>query len=328
VRAVPGVVAASATSDRWLFARRRIVQFDVEGDAEMNRRVPIAELRTVAPGYFETLDIPVLAGRTFDDHDYGTVQTPDERRTPWVVLVSKTLAARQWPGESAVGKRIRPQVGDNEAFWSTVIGVVDDIRQSAVTEEPVPAVYLPEYQYAWLRLFLLVHAEPDPAGTIEGVRRAIAAGDPSVPTDDVVPLSQLLVDSLAVERSTTVALMTFAVAAILLAAVGVYGLLSYAVTCRMHEFGVRMALGATRGDLLRLVVGEGLRLALVGVAIGVPIAFVLAGSLRALLFEVSPNDPLTYLAVAVLLLLVAVVACLQPARRATHVDPAAALRAE
>jgi len=328
VRAVPGVVAASATSDRWLLAGRRIVQYDVEGDAEMNRRVPAAELRTVTPGYFETLGIPVLAGRTFEDRDYGTVQTPGEKRAPFVVLVSKTLAARQWPGESALGKRIRPRVGDDEAFWSVVVGVVDDIRQSAVTESPAPAVYLPEYQYAWLRLYLLVHAEPDPGGTIEAVRQAITAADPTVPTDDVLPLPQLLVDSLAVERSTTAVLAAFAVAAILLAAVGVYGLLAYSVTCRMQEFGVRMALGAERRDLLGLVVGEGLRLALSGAAIGLPVAFVLAGSLRALLFEVTPNDPLTYVAVAVLLVVVAVVACLQPGWRATHVDPAAALRTE
>ncbi len=328
VRAVPGVVAASATSDRWLLAGRRVVQYDVEGDAEMNRRVPVAELRTVTPGYFETLGIPVLEGRTFGDVDYGTVQTPGGKRAPFVVLVSKTLAARQWPGESALGKRIRPQVGDDEAFWSIVVGVVDDIRQSAVTESPSPAVYLPEYQYAWLRLYLLVHAEPDPGGTIEAVREAIAAADPAVPTDDLLPLSQLLVDSLAVERSTTMVLLTFAIAAILLAAVGVYGLLAYSVNCRMQEFGVRMALGATRADLLRLVVGEGLRLAVAGVAIGIPIAFVLAGSLRALLFEVSPNDPLTYAAVALLLLMVAAVACVAPGWRATHVDPAAALRAE
>jgi len=328
VREVPGVVAASATSDRWLLAGRRIVQYEVEGDAEMNRRVPVAELRTVTPGYFETLGIPVLEGRTFADSDAGTVQTPGEKRMPFVVLVSRTLAARQWPGESAVGKRIRPRVGDNEAFWSIVIGVVDDIRQSAVTESPVPAVYLPEYQYAWLRLFLLVHAEPDPAATFAPVRAAIAAVDPTVPTDDLLPLPELLADSLAVERSTTIVLTVFAVVAVLLAAVGVYGLLAYAVTCRTQEFGMRMALGATRGDLLRLIVGEGFRLALRGVVIGIPIAFVLAGSLRAMLFEVSPNDPLTYAAVAGLLLVVAVAACLAPGWRATHVDPAAALRAE
>ena len=328
VREVPGVVAASATSDRWLLAGRRIVQFDVEGDTEATTRVPVAELRTVTPGYFETLGIPVLEGRTFDDGDYGTLQTPGPKRSPFVVLVSKTLAARQWPGESAVGKRIRPVVGDDEAFWSIVIGVVDDIRQSAVTESPSPAVYLTEYQYAWLRMFLLVHAEPDPQATIQSVRAAITATDPTLPTDDVLPLSQLLTDSLAVERSTTVVLGVFAIVAILLAAVGVYGLLAYSVACRTQEFGMRLALGASRGDLMRLVLGEGLRLALAGIAIGIPIAFVLAGSLRAMLFEVSPNDPLTYAGVALLLVLVAVGACFPPGWRATHVDPAAALRAE
>ena len=292
VRAVPGVVAAGATSDRWLLAGRRVVQFDVEGES-VNRRVPVAEVRTVTPGYFETLGIPLIEGRLFDETDRGTVQdVAAKKKVGFVVLVSKTLAARQWPGESAVGKRIRPIVGDRERFWSTVVGVVDDIRQSAITESPVPTVYLSEYQYAWLRLFLLVHAEGDIKATLPGVRKALISAEPTLPADDVLPLEQLLADSLAVERSMTIGLAAFAAAALLLAAVGVYGLIAYSVACRTQEFGVRMALGARRGDVLRLVLKEVLAVVAAGEVAGLLVALALTATLRALLFEVSPADPL------------------------------------
>jgi putative ABC transport system permease protein len=327
VRAVPGVIAAGATSDRWLLAGRRIIEYNVEGNLEVNRRVPAAECRTVTPGYFETLGIPLLEGRLFDGTERGTVQDPESKRSGFVVLVSKTLAKRQWPGESAVGKRIQPFVGDDERFWSTVIGVVDDIRQSAVTESPVPSVYLPEYQYAWLRLFLLVHAT-DMSTTLPAVRAAIQSIDAALPADDVVTLDEVLAESLTVERAMTAVLVVFAAVAILLAAVGVYGQMSYSVACRTQEFGIRLALGATRRDVRRLVLREGITLAAAGVAIGLPIAFAVGLSFRAILFEVSPADPLTYVLVTVLLLAVAAAACFVPGWRATHVDPALALRAE
>jgi len=327
VRGVPGVMAAGATSDRWLFSNRRVVEYNVEGGVEANRRVPVAECRTVTPGYFETLGIPLLEGRLFDETDRGTVQDPESKRSGFVVVVSKTLAKRQWPGESAVGKRIQPLVGDDERFWSTVIGVVDDIRQSAVTESPVPSVYLSEYQYAWLRLFLLVHAT-DVSTTIPAVRAAIQAVDPTLPADDVLTLDEVLAESLTVERAMTAVLVIFAAVAILLAAVGVYGQMSYSVACRTQEFGIRLALGATRRDVRRLVLREGITLAVTGVAIGLPLAFVLTQSFRAILFEVSPADPVTYALVTLLLLCVAAAASVVPGRRATHVDPALALRAE
>lgn len=328
VRAVPGVISAGATSDRWLFANRRVVQFDVEGEP-VNQRVPVAEMRTVTPGYFETLGIPLIEGRVFDETDQGTVQdvAPNEK-VGFVAIVSKTLEARQWPGESAVGKRIRPIVGDNEHFWSTVIGVVDDIRQSAITESPMPTVYLSENQYAWLRLFLLVHTEGDIKATLPGVRKALLSVEPTLPADDVLPLEQLLVDSLAVERSMAIGLAAFAAAALLLAAVGVYGLIAYSVACRTQEFGVRMALGARRGDVLRLVLKDVLRVVAVGEAAGLLVALYLTAALRAFLFEVSSEDPASYAAAAATLLLAALAASIVPAWRAMAVDPAAALRAE
>ena len=251
-----------------------------------------------------------------------------EKQRPFVVIVSKTLAARQWPGESAVGKRIRPVVGNEISYWSTVIGVVDDIRQSALTESPAPTVYLPEYQYAWRRLFLLVHSEGDPAGILPAVRKAISDLDPTLPSDDIVPLATLRYQSLSLQRSVTIVILALAAIAVVLAAFGVYALLAYGVARRTQEFGVRIALGAERRDILRLVLVQGIKLTLIGEVIGIALALALSTSLRAMLFEVSPADPATYAAVAGFLMLVAVAACLVPGWRAAQVEPAHALRTE
>ena len=328
VAAAPGVKNAAATSDRWLLAGRRVVEYDVDGGEAANRRVPVAELRTVTPGYFKTLGIPMLRGRVFDDGDLGAADEPPEAQGVFVVVVSKTLAARQWPGENPIGKRIRPLVGNEISFWSEVIGIVDDIRQSALTEMPAPAVYLPEYQYAWRRLFLLIHYDGKLAPVLSAVRKSVAGIDPRLPVDDVVPLESLKHQSLALGRAVTLVFLVFAALAVFLAAVGVYGLIRYSVACRTREFGVRIAMGAGRRDIVRLVLRQGIRLALIGEVIGVGLALTLGGSLRALLFDVSPNDPATHAAVALFLLMVALAASLVPAWRATRIDPAAALRSE
>ncbi len=325
---VPGVRSAAATSDRWLLAGRRVVEYDVEGDDGMKRRVPVAELRTVTPGYFHTLGIPVLKGRVFDDGDRGPVDAPPEMHSMFVVVVSKTLAARQWPGEQAIGKRIRPIVGNQMSYWSTVIGIVDDIRQSALTESPVPTVYLPEYQYAWRRLFLLVHTADSQASVLPGIKEAIAEVDATLPFDDVVPLTEIKHESLLLERSVTWILILFSGIAVALSAIGVYGLIAYSVTRRTQEFGIRIALGAQRKDILRLVLRQGIGLALAGEALGITLALALSASLRSMLFEIAPTDPVTHAGVAGFLLITAACACLVPAFRATRVDPAKSLRAE
>jgi len=326
--AIPGVKNAAATSDRWLLAGRRIVEYDVEGEEGVNRRVPAAELRTVTPGYFRTLGIPVIKGRVFDDDDRGATDAPPDERGKFVVVVSKTLAARQWPGEDAIGKRIRPNVGNAVSYWSTVIGIVDDIRQSALTEMPAPTVYLPEYQYAWRRLFLLIQADGTLESVLPSVRKAIAGVDSRLPVDDVVSLDSLKHQSLSLGRSVTFVLLAFAAMAVFLAAVGVNGVIGYSVACRKHEFGVRIAMGAGSSDIVRLVLRRGIRLALIGEAIGIILALALGISLRTMLFEISPVDPVTHACVAVFVLIVALAACLVPAWRATRVDPARALRTE
>jgi len=328
LEAVPGVKNAAATSDRWLLAGRRVVEYDVEGQEGVNRRVPAAELRTVTPGYFRTLGIPVIKGRVFDNDDRGAADSLPHQQGEFVVVVSKTLAARQWPGEDAIGKRIRPNVGNTVSYWSTVIGIVDDIRQSALAERPVPTVYLPEYQYAWRRMFLLIQADGTPASVLPSVCKAITEMDPRLPVDDVVSLDSLKYQSLSLGRSVTFVLLVFAVIAVFLAAVGVYSVIGYSVACRKHEFGIRIAVGANSGDIVRLVLRRGIRLALIGEGIGIILAFALGISLRTMLFEISPVDPLTHACVAVFVLAVALTACLVPAWRAARIDPVRALRTE
>jgi putative ABC transport system permease protein len=328
IESIPGVKNAAATSDRWLLAGRRIVEYDVDGEIGTNNRVPFAELRTVTPGYFRTLEIPVVKGRVFDDRDGPLKASKINKQSPFVVVISKTLAARQWPGEDPIGKRIRPEVGDQEAFWSTVIGVVDDIRQSAITESPVPTVYLPEYQYAWRRLFLLIHTEGDPGSILSAIRNVIESVDPTLPADDIVSLEELRNRSLSRGRSLMYLLMGFAFIALTLAAVGIYALIAHSVTSRIHDFGVRISLGADRRNVMSLVLRQGILLTLAGEALGIALALVLCRLLSSILFEVSAADPVTYGAVAGFILLVTVAACLVPGWRTSRVNPATALRAE
>ncbi len=326
VRAMPGVRSAAGTSDRWLVGQR-IMEFDVENQAESTTRLPVAQVRTVTPGYFKTLGIRILEGRDFSDADWATIDGTLPGSAPFVSLVSESFARRQWPGERALGKKFRPVVG-NDRPWCTVIGVVSDLRQAALTEPPRPFFYLPEFQFAWTRLYLVAHVSGDAQAILPGILEAVSALDPNVPVNEVVSLDALRDDSQYVPRAITFLVVIFAILALALAGIGVYGLLAYSVARRRHEFGVRITLGAGPGDIIRLVVGQGLRLTLTGLVAGLPLAYIFTALLEAQLFEVSPTDPLTYTMVAAFLLLVAFIACLVPAWRATRVDPWRAFRAE
>jgi putative ABC transport system permease protein len=326
VRAMPGVVSAMGTSDRWL-SDRRTIEFDAEGQPDGEVRVPAAFCRTVTPGYFKTMGIRLLDGREFADRDWFTFDGTAPGGSPCVVMVSETLATRQWPGGRAVGQRVRPVVG-NARPLCTVIGVVTDVRQSSLSETPGPFLYLPEYQFAWTRLYLVVHVPDGIAPVLPAIREAVWSLDPSVPVNEVTPLDTMRAESLFVDRGVMLLVVIFAVVAVALAAVGVYGLLSYSVARRTQELGVRIALGAATPDVLRMIVREGLRLTLVGEAIGVPLALLFTVPLRRLLYRMSHADPVTYVAVASFLVVVALAACLVPAWRATRVNPASALRAE
>jgi putative ABC transport system permease protein len=317
---LPGVTAAGAVSYLPLGRDGANYRFLVESQPVVEPQLrPRSEFNIVTPGYFATLQIPVLQGRDFD------------RRDRWdaapVVVVSRTLARRFWPTESAVGKRLT--LGEpSEDAWMTVIGVVGDAKQQSLDAEPRPQIYAPHAQVGVEEMALLVRTGTDPASIVPAVRDAVSAVDPAVPVSEVRQMTQVRSASISTERFRTLLLAAFGVLALALAAIGIYGVISYGVVQRSREIGIRMALGARRPEILRLVVGDGMLMVGIGIGLGLLAAAGLARFLESLLYAVRPGDPATFVAIAVLIAAVALAACILPARRAMRVDPAGTLRTE
>lgn len=285
--------------------------------------VPSAIVRSVSPGYLATMGIPLLRGRD--------LEASDEADARPVVLVNRALARRIWPGTSGVGERLRLGRLDSARPWLTVVGVFGDARQSSLSEPIQPEILFPYGQNPvawWTGTTLVVHTGRAPEALVDAVKAQVWAIDPDLPVTAARSMREILSDSVAERRFDALLLGLLALAALGLAAVGVYGLLSYSVSRRAHEIGVRMALGARRRQILALVVGHGLRLAATGAALGLLASLALSRLLTSLLFGISPADPATLLAIPVLLTGVAGLACLVPARRAARVDPLACLRDE
>jgi putative ABC transport system permease protein len=244
-----------------------------------------------------------------------------------VVVVSESLARKYFPGEDPLGRRIVVDMKDtNEP--TEIIGVVGDVKRQSLDEEPRPTVYWPPPELTYTMMTLVVRAAGDPAALAAAARREIQSIDPEQPVADVRTMNSLLADSVGRARFSAWLLGLFAGVALVLAGVGIYGVMSYAVAQRTHEMGVRVALGAQGLDIIRMVVGHGMLLAAAGVGAGLAGALALTRLMSGLLFEVSTADPATYAALAAFLLLVALAACLVPARRAAKVDPMVALRYE
>jgi putative ABC transport system permease protein len=330
VRSVPGVVAAGTTTGIPFPSISFESRFTVEGRPPANPgEVPSTLHRLVSPGYLETLGVTLLKGRFLTEQDRMG-------RAP-VAVVNEELARQAWPGEEPLGKRVRAGLlHETERPWLTVVGVVravleDDFRQQR------PAWYLPyfEYgQYAWqpammtTRVHLVVKGSGDPARLSAAIRAAIRAADPDQPVFAVTTMQAHLAEHLVTERFSAFLMGTLAAAGLLLAALGLYGVMSYATAQRTGEIGLRMALGARPRDVFGLVIRQGMALTMTGAAIGLLAAFGLTRLMTNLLFGVSPADPLTFIGVAALLTCVALLACYAPARRATKVDPMVALRRE
>ncbi len=277
-----------------------------------------AEWNVVSPDFFTTMGMTVLKGRAFDERD-------DENRPP-AIIINETMARRMFPNEDALGKRIRSWRDENK--YREVVGVVRDVRYYGRDDKPRGLVYVPLRQDVWRSLILAVRTEGDPVKLSSDLRNQIWGVDQDLALANITTMQQTLVASTARPRFSTLLLSVFASVALVLAAVGLYGVMAYGVTQRTHEIGIRMALGARGIDVLRLVVGQGMRLALVGVGVGLASAYVITRFMSSLLFEVSATDPVTFAAVSVLLIAVALIACYIPARRATKVDPMVALRYE
>ncbi len=279
-----------------------------------------AAYRTVSPGYFETMGVRLLAGRTFD--------AADDRDSTAVVVVDEKLAEAMWPDEPAVGQRFLVRVVTPEPEWVEVVGVVEHERVEQMAAEGRETVYFTDRYAGAFGGVWTVRVDGDPLALAGAIRSEVAAVDPDVPMADVQPMRELVGRSMAPTRFALTLIGVFGAIALVLAVVGLYGVLSSVVRQRTAEIGVRMAFGAQAESILKLVVGQGLALAGVGVVLGLLAALPLTGVMESLLVGVSPTDPLTFGAVSALFVAVAALASFVPARRATHVDPVRALREE
>ena len=328
LRALPGVVAAGAVSRIPMAPGNNTGTMTGENSAVGSAANPDApqvetEMRWASPEYFQTMGIALLSGRDFNDADVeGTLP---------VAVVDESFARRFYPNEDPIGKRIKRGGPQSTRPWKTIVGVVRSVRNQRLDVTSLPQAYFPVLQEAdemYNLSFAVRSGGGDPLALAQSVRAAVLTVDRNQPVFDIKPLRQIVADSVALRRLALLLLSVFAVVALLLAAAGIYGVMAYAVTQRTHEIGVRMALGAQARDVLRLVVRQGLKLALCGVALGLVAALALTRLIKMLLFGVSATDPLTFGLIALLLTAVALLACLIPALRATKVDPLVALRSE
>ncbi|HEX8145948.1 MAG TPA: ABC transporter permease [Pyrinomonadaceae bacterium] len=321
VAAIPGVEAVGVINTLPL-VKGPTSGFQVEGRPPLRRdQWPSVNYRSVSPDYFRAAGIAVIKGRAVEERD-----TAD---APLVFVINQALARRDFPNEDPVGKRISNGIGpDGQPNWREVVGVVADVRSEEPGREAAPEVYGSYLQDPFAGMSYVVRSSVEPEGLTPAVREAVRAVDRAQPVAEVRTMEQLVGESFAQPRFNSLILGLFACMALLLAAAGIYGVMSYAVTQRTHEIGIRIALGAQHGDVLRLVVGRGMALALAGVGLGLAAALALTRLLASLLYGVTATDPLTFAGVAVLLAAVALLASYVPARRATKVDPMEALRYE
>jgi predicted permease len=320
VEALPGVESAGIVDDLFSANPREHVLTVERGEGPVSERLRLTT-DEVSAGFFRTLGTPLLRGRFF-----STADRPD---APLVAIVNDALARRSWPGLDPVGRRFSLGPRDSGSPWFTVVGVVGDMRRQGPEREALPQVFVSLAQNPVSRkVNLLVRTTSgDPLVMAGAIRAAVGRVDRNAPLAGVAPLDRQLGAFLAQRRFQTSLLTAFSVVALLMAAVGIYGLIQYSVTTRAQEIGVRMAIGAQAGDIFWMVIREGLMLSLTGAAIGLVGAWWLGGVGSTLLFGVTASDPMTFATVSLLLTAVALAACYFPARRATTVDPVAALRA-
>jgi putative ABC transport system permease protein len=318
IGAVPGVKAVARTQtppiygNGWNWTAKR------EGSDGHDAGAVVADMRFVSPSYFSTLEVPLVRGRAFT--------AADGPNAPLVAIISRRLAERLWPGIDPVGRRIS-NAFHGDTPWREIVGVADDVHSDGPRDDVDPVLYIPAAQEPQPSFAFMVRGSVPVTTLLPSIRRAVASVDPLVALSGVSTMEDAVGRLLAMDRFTRVLLTALGITGLLLAIVGVYGVIGYFVTQRQHEVGVRIALGASSRSVQWLVVWQGLMLAGIGVIVGVPIALMATRFLRAFLFGITAHDPVTYLVVAVLLAVVAVLAAYVPARRATRIDPLEALRA-
>jgi putative ABC transport system permease protein len=319
LRQIPGVAAAGATNTLPMAPSGHTTWLAIEGRPRPKGEPPEVNYKTASADYFRALDVPLVAGRTFTDQDSATSLT--------TVVVNRALADRFFQGGDPVGQRIR--IGPNpKAAWRTIVGVVGDMHQAGPEAPVQPELYLPIAQDAYADLTLAIRTQSEPMALAATLRDVVHSIDPKLPVIGTTTMEQILSAHVASRRLLMILVAMFAGVALTLALIGIYGVMGNAVSQRTNEIGVRMALGAQRGEIMGMILREGARLGLAGLALGVAISLAATRLIASSLFGVTPTDASTYAAVVVLMLAVGLFACYLPARRASRVDPLTAIRTE
>ena len=322
VRAIPGVQQAGVITTLPL-RKGPTTGFRIEGRPILpfDKWVPTS-FRSVSPDYFRAMNIPIMQGRGFTEQDNETV--------PVKVLINQALAQRDFPGESAIGKRItlRNTSVNNEPIWFEIIGITANVRSLELKEEAPPEFYFTIKQSPFEQMSMVIRSTVEPGSLAPSLRQAVAEVNKSVPVSDIKTMEHIVSESVTQPRFNLFLLGLFSGIALLLSAAGIYGVTAYTVTQRTQELGIRLALGAQMRDILKMILGQGMIVIGIGLVIGLAAAFALTRLMRSLLFGIGENDPATFGAITLVLLLVALVACYIPARRAAKVDPLIALKYE
>jgi predicted permease len=318
LRPLPGVTSVGFTTQLPLTGSGALSPFAYDEATARNWESETADGRGVSPDYFKALGTRLLAGRFFDGYDRGAN----------TIIIDETLAARAWPGQPAVGKRLQTAPNGSPNAFSEVVGVTEHIRSQDISRAVRPQIFRPLIGFGNPQPYVVLRTDGDPASLTAEVRRIVAAMDAEVPVDRALPLTAYVADALAQARLTLILMAGFGSVALLMAAVGIYGVISYSVSQRTREIGIRMALGQDPRQIRNLVVGQALRLIGISLALGAAVAFVLADAVAGLLYGIDPADPATFAGMSVFLLVVALLGCLVPARRATTVSPIAALKTD
>ncbi len=319
IGAVPGVESVGATTIIPLNGESTIFRFTIEGRAPLSpSEVLTANYRAISPHYFRTMHIPLLKGRDFTEQD-----TED---SPGAVIISESMTRRYWPDEDPVGKHIVVNFG--KPISREIVGVVGDVKHSTLDAESGAEMYIPYPQTPWAAMYLVARTASVPQNFAPIIRDEILAVDKDQSVARVKTMEQIVSESVSQRRLSMLLLILFAGLALVLAAVGIYGVMAYSVSQRRHEIGIRLALGAQQINVIKLIVRQAMGMALVGVSLGLAAAFLLTRVMSSMLYGVSATDPITFVAVSLIMGGVALLACYVPARQATKVDPIIALRYE
>ena len=321
--AIPGVQSVGSIAQLPFTGSGPQMPYAYNAETSQNWESLSADWRPITPGFLPAVGARLLEGRNFND--------ADDPNHPWVVIVDEMLAHRAWPGESAIGKKLEFESltqKDNPRLFAIVVGVVAHLRIHDLTRNVREQIYVPQAQEPFGRIGVVVKTSGDLSGVMKQVEQQVRALDPGIAVRNLKPLENYVVDAQAPMRFNLILIAIFGAIALTLASVGLYSVMAYSVTQRAHELGIRIAVGASPRDILRLVLGHGVRLTLMGAALGLVVSFLVTRALASLLFGVSATDPLTFIAVPIVLALVAMLACYLPARRAMRVDPIIALRYE